>query len=95
MTLSDPALVIDAHTHIFPPFIRDSREAHRERDVWFAELYANPKALLVTAEDLVASMDRASITRSIACGFPWRDPGLCRTHNDYLAEAARAFPGRI
>lgn len=95
MTRSGPALVIDAHTHIFPPFIKDSREAHRERDVWFAELYASPKALLTTAEDLIASMDRAGITRSIACGFPWRDPGLCRAHNDYLAEAARSYPERI
>lgn len=87
--------IIDAHTHIFPPAIRDSREAHRERDVWFGELYANPNALLATAEDLLASMDQAGITRSIACGFPWRDPALCRLHNEYLAEAAHAYPERI
>lgn len=71
------------------------RETHLERDVWFGELYTNPKALLVTAEDLIASMDAAGIDHSIACGFPWRDQGLCREHNDYLADAAERYPDKI
>ena len=89
------APVIDAHTHIFPPHIAEQREVHCERDVWFSELYANPRALLASAEDLIASMDAAGIDCSIACGFPWRDPGLCREHNDYLADAALRYPDRI
>jgi predicted TIM-barrel fold metal-dependent hydrolase len=86
---------VDAHTHIFPPHILENREAIRERDVWFGELYANPKALLATADDILASMDRASINVSIACGFPWRDSGLCADHNAYLAASAEASGGRI
>ena len=89
------SIVVDAHVHIFPPDICMRRETHLERDVWFGELYANPKALLVTAEDLIASMDAAGIDHSIACGFPWRDQGLCREHNEYLDEAAKRFPDRI
>jgi predicted TIM-barrel fold metal-dependent hydrolase len=87
--------VVDAHTHIFPPELARDRGGHLKRDVWFESLYQNPKALIVSAEEMVASMDGAGIARSIACGFPWRDPGLCREHNAYLADAARRFPDRI
>jgi predicted TIM-barrel fold metal-dependent hydrolase len=29
------------------------------------------------------------------CGWPWRDPGHCREHNDYLAQASRESGGRL
>jgi predicted TIM-barrel fold metal-dependent hydrolase len=87
--------VIDAHTHIFPPELCRDRSTHIGRDVWFSTLYENPKALLATAEDLIASMDAAGIARSIVCGFPWSDPALCRVHNEYMAAAAGRFPKRI
>ena len=87
--------VVDAHVHIFPPELAASRDAHLRRDLWFEHLYANPKARIATAEDLLASMERAEVGQSVACGFPWRDPALCHQHNDYLAESAAAYPGRI
>ncbi|MCA9860891.1 MAG: amidohydrolase, partial [Thermomicrobiales bacterium] len=64
-------------------------------DFWFGQLYSPPRARLATAEDLIASMDEAGIDLSIACGFPWRDIGLCQYHNDYMAAAARTYPDRI
>lgn len=90
-----PGPIIDAHTHIFSPEICDARHHFAPRDLWFEHLYANPSALLVHAEELIASMRDAGISRSVACGFPWRDPGLCREHNDYLAAAAAAYPTEI
>lgn len=87
--------VIDAHTHIFSPDTCAGRDQCVARDAWFAQLYRHPRAALVPAEDLVASMAAAGFDRSIACGFPWRDPGLCREHNDYLAESAAAYSSRI
>lgn len=89
------APIVDAHTHIFPPEICQARQHYAPRDLWFEHLYENPNALLAHAEDLVASMREAGISRSVACGFPWRDPGLCREHNDYLAASAAAYPGEI
>lgn len=89
------SLVVDAHTHIFPLEMARDRAGHLKRDVWFETLYQNPKASIVTAEDLIASMDEAGIQRSVVCGFPWRDPGLCREHNHYMADAARRFPERL
>ncbi len=88
-------MIIDAHTHIFPPEIVRHPEEYRRHDRWFGELYASPRALLVTAEELLASMDGAAIDLSVACGFPWVDPGLCREHNDYLAAACRQYAGRV
>ena len=87
--------IVDAHTHIFPPDVVSRREAYHSRDAWFSLCYENPKLLLASPDDLIASMDDAGIQTSIACGFPWADPGLCREHNDWMAEACRAHPGRI
>jgi uncharacterized protein len=86
---------IDAHTHIFPPDVITQREAYRRRDPWFAQLYENPNAVLATPDDLLASMETASIAVSVACGFPWSDPGICREHNAWMAEVAAAHPDRI
>ncbi len=87
--------VVDAHTHIFPPDFVTGRDAICLRDAWFAELYQNPKALLAHEEDILASMDVAGYRCSVVCGFPWRDPGLCREHNDYILDVASRNPGRI
>ena len=87
--------VVDAHTHIFPPELRADRSLHLERDGWFGSLYQNPAAEIASAEEIIASMDAAGIARSVVCGFPWRDPGLCREHNAYLADSAGRFPDRL
>ncbi len=88
-------VIIDAHTHLFPPEIRAQRASYCERDPWFAELYSNPKARIATAEELVASMDAAGIDASIVCAFGWSDPGLIEENNAYLLDATRRYPGRI
>lgn len=88
-------MIIDAHTHIFPPEIIADRERYRQRDAWFARLYASPKARLASVEELAAAMEAAGVQVSVACGFGWSDPGLCHLHNDYLVEATRKYPGRL
>jgi len=88
-------VIIDAHTHIFPPDVRDQRDAYLARDAGFRELYANPKARIATAEELLVSMDEARIERSVACGFAWSDGELCRQHNEYLLEEAARSGGRL
>ncbi|MBI1885219.1 MAG: amidohydrolase [Chloroflexi bacterium] len=88
-------MIIDFHTHIFPPGVRDHRDAYLKRDLTFAEMYASPKAKVATAEDLLWSMEEADVDSSVACGFAWRDPELCHRHNDYLLEAAAASGGRL
>lgn len=87
--------VIDAHTHLFPPGLVTDRSTHLDRDAWFAELFSSPRILMVTVEAMLESMDSAGIQHSVICGWPWKDPVLCREHNDFLAEACRRHPERL
>jgi len=88
-------MVIDFHTHIFPPEVSAQREAYRARDAWFGQLYANPQARLATAQDLLAAMDGAGVQQAVTFGFAWNDAGLCRAANDYVLDAARRYPDRL
>ena len=88
-------MVTDFHTHIFPPWLRREREKWIQRDATFAELFADPRARMATAEDLIRAMDEDGVHRSIAMGIGWTDPGLSRAANDYIIESARKYPNRI
>jgi uncharacterized protein len=84
-------VIVDFHTHVFPPSVAADRVRYLTADPTFAELYASPEAKLASSGDLLASMDAAAIDVSVALGFAWRDPAHCRQHNDYLlAEAAQS-----
>jgi predicted TIM-barrel fold metal-dependent hydrolase len=88
-------VIVDFHTHIFTDEMRRTREAYLERDAWFATLYDDPKHRLASAEDVVASMDAAGVDRTVVFGFPWRDGGLCREHNDFIIDAVERYPDRL
>lgn len=72
-----------------------ARDGFLKRDLWFGQLYENPRSLLATADDLLGSMDHAGIDQAVLCGFPWRDAGICRDQNDYFAEVASQSGGRL
>ena len=88
-------MLIDFHTHIFPPEICRRREHYCVRDPWFGQLYSNPKAGMASADDLIAEMDASGVDISVSFSFGWSDPGLVRETNSYLLEALRRYPGRI
>ena len=88
-------MIIDFHTHIFPPHVRDRREEYLRRDPTLAEMYGNPRAKIATAEELLRSMDESGVDVSVALGFAWRDHEDCIRHNDYLIGAAAKSGGRI
>lgn len=86
---------IDAHVHVFPPGLIAGREKYLPRDERFARLYADPRARMATAEEVVVEMDRTGVALSVVFGFPFRDQGLCREVNDYVLEAVASWPGRL
>lgn len=88
-------MIIDSHTHIFPPFIRQDRDPFLELEPAFRLLYSSPKAKLVGAAALIEQMDRSEVDRSVVFGFPWSDPELMRRHNDYVGEAVSRFAERL
>lgn len=87
--------IVDFHTHIFPPEIIQQRAHYLEKDAWFGRLYADPKAKMATAEDLIASMDRAGIQMSVTFGFAWANSDLDRMANEYVAAEVKRYPDRL
>ena len=88
-------MIIDFHTHIFPPEMCANRERYLDQDRWFRALYSNPKARMATAEDLIAAIDEAGVDVAVTFGFAWADERLCREHNAYVVDAMRRYPDRL
>lgn len=87
--------MIDFHTHIFPPEVKDHREHWIRKDPCFSKLYLNPKAVIAAADDLVQSMDEAGIDSSVALGIGWKNRDLCLGHNDYMIESHHKYGKKI
>jgi len=88
-------VIIDCHTHIFPPAVIEQRADFAGRDPCFAGLYSNPKAKMITAEKLIESMDKAGIDMSAVLNIGWRSLELCAMTNDYIMEAVAKHPKRL
>ena len=88
-------MIIDFHTHIFSPDIQNKRDRYIEEDPCFRLLYSNPKAKLVTADDIIASMDEQHIDISIILNIGWTKHELCVLSNDYILESAAQHPKRL
>ena len=88
-------VIVDVHAHVFPPEVRDNRDEYLQRDTGFRELYADARARIATADELLDSMEAAGVDRSVACGFGWSDADLCRRHSDYLMETSAKSGGRL
>ena len=86
---------IDFHTHIYPEWLRAERQKHLRRDATFGELFANPKAKMATADELVRAMDLDRVDRSVVMGIGWTDQGLAREMNDYIIESVGKYPDRL
>lgn len=88
-------VIIDFHTHIVPPWIKERRQEYLGRDPLFDHLYSNPKSKLATADELIAGMDDEGIDISIALNIGWISHELCRETNDYIMEAVARYPKRL
>ena len=88
-------MIVDFHTHILPPDIRDRRASYQGRDPCFDAIYTDPKAKIASAEDLIANMDAEGIDVSVACNIGWASHELCVETNDYIMEAVARYPVRL
>jgi predicted TIM-barrel fold metal-dependent hydrolase len=89
------SVIIDFHTHIFPPWLREGRDEYAKRDACFSLLYSQPKARLATAEELIASMDEAGIDLSVVLSVGWVSHELCVKTNDYILDSVSRYPRRL
>ena len=88
-------MIIDFHTHVFPPQVKQKRGQYIDRDPCFALLYAKKEAKIATAEELIDSMDRAGIDISVIVNFGFMTHELCTETNDYILESIARFPKRL
>lgn len=89
-------MLIDVHTHVFPPEIVQDRHHYYAGEPDFRLLYDAPRARLATAEALLGTMARNGIDHAVVFGFPWQQAELAARHNDYVLEmAVRHAPALI
>jgi hypothetical protein len=88
-------MIVDFHTHVFPPQIKKDRSKYIERDPCFAILYSDPKSKIATADELIASMDEAGVNISVIANIGWTTHELCVETNDYILESISRYPQRL
>lgn len=88
-------MIIDFHTHVFPPEIKTNRRCYLGKDACFAELYSNEKFRLADAGELIAGMDAAGVDISVVTNIGWSSRKLCAATNDYIMESAARYKGRL
>jgi len=88
-------VIIDFHTHVFPPDIKKNRSRYIERDPCLAILYSDPKAKMATAEELIAAMDKDGVDISVILNIGWTTHELCLETNDYIIDAVSRYPRRL
>jgi hypothetical protein len=89
-------MILDAHTHIFPPeIIGDRTRFAYPEETAFSGIYQDPRAKLAGAEELLAAMDQDGVDRAVIFGFPWVREDTARLHNDYVLESQNKYPDRL
>jgi predicted TIM-barrel fold metal-dependent hydrolase len=88
-------MIIDFHTHIVPPQVKENRLKYAQRDRSFAAIYSDPKAKLATADALIASMDKNRIDKSVVLSYAWATRELSVEVNDYILESVARYPKRL
>jgi predicted TIM-barrel fold metal-dependent hydrolase len=88
-------MIIDFHCHVFPPQIKKNRNHYIESDPSFAILYGDKKAQLATAEELISSMDKAQVDKSVILNIGWTTHDLTVETNNYILESVARYPDRL
>lgn len=88
-------MIIDFHSHVFPPQIKKNRGRYIDSDPCFAILYSNKAAKLTTADELIASMDKSGVDVSVILNIGWTTHELCVETNDYILESIARYPKRL
>lgn len=88
-------MIIDFHTHVFPPQIKKNRQKYIDCDPCFAILYSQKDAKMITADELITNMDRDGVDISVMQNIGWTTHEMCVETNDYLLESIARYPGRL
>ena len=87
-------MILDFHTHIFPPDVITKRDDFLD-DTAFSLLYAPSKSRIADDSDLLIYLDDNSIDHAVAMSFPWHTQKFCSLHNEYMAAVMQQHSGRV
>jgi predicted TIM-barrel fold metal-dependent hydrolase len=88
-------MIIDFHTHVVPPWVKERREEIAASDECFSLLYSDPRSRLATSEEIIANMDECSIDISVILNLSWQSHDMCVKTNDYILESIARYPKRL
>ena len=88
-------MILDAHTHVFPPEICRGREDFFADEPAFKALYGTPKSRLIDPEEMLTVLEEEGVEAAVVSGFPWRQERLWRRQHEVILEAMRRWPRRI
>jgi predicted TIM-barrel fold metal-dependent hydrolase len=87
-------MIIDSHVHILPARMREARDELAGADPWFDMCHQGARSI-ITADELLATMDATGIDRSVCFGWPFEDPEHCAEANDHLIRVQRDHGDRL
>jgi predicted TIM-barrel fold metal-dependent hydrolase len=88
-------LVIDSHTHMFPPQVREHPSDIEEEELSFSLMFGHGQSRMADPEAMLAEMDSSGVDMAVLCPFPWTTLERCSLNNDYLLELVSAHPHRF
>ncbi|MFC1970819.1 amidohydrolase family protein [Chloroflexota bacterium] len=88
-------MIIDFHTHVLSPRIKNNRSHYNASDPAFAIIYSDKKGRIATADELIDSMDREGVSISVIVNYGWSTHQLCVETNDYILESIARYPNRL
>lgn len=88
-------MIIDFHTHIFPPEVIEKRQNFFDHEPEFKLIYSDTGAKLIRAKKLIKNMDNEGIDKSVIFGFPWHKENYFKRHNDYIIDSVERYKDRL
>ena len=90
-------MIVDAHCHILPPSFAGRRRELAARDATFAGMLgpAAGAGRMADAPTLLRAMERDGVDHAVVMGMGWASRDLAMEANDYIIEAAAAYPDRL
>lgn len=88
-------MILDIHTHVFPPQFIKNRANYASGDKGFGLLYGSDQSKMVPVEKMLESMDESGVDKSVIFGFPWGKSEMSKTQNDYILDSVQRFPNRF
>lgn len=86
---------MDCHCHILPEEITKEVKRYGSLDPHFGLLTRTKNARFTTGKDLVADMAKHSLNQAVVFGFGFKDTGISKLNNDYVASICKQYPDKF